>query len=315
MHAPVLFVDFSSDNSVRMTLAERGRRPPPADLYHCNSLTELDGALGDYLTKHDNPELMGAAFSVCGWERDGGFDMPNHSYRVERNWIKTRLNIFRLNLVNDCVATALAIERVQSSERTVICDGNADDTQMKAMIAIGRGLGTTCIFTDETGGILAQPCAGGHTDLPATNDREFQVIKHLANKYGHVSRVRGVSTAGMIDVFNALDALNGRAARTATAVDIIALARAGDGAAVEAVQLVTGWLAATASDTALGVGARGGIFLAGSFFDVLGDQFDKAAFAARFCDKGRLTGFLQDIPVFLMNMSEPEMVGLSTLFE
>ena len=66
---------------------------------------------------------------------------------------------------------------------------------------------------------------------------------------------------------------------------------------------------------ALSLGARGGVFLAGSFFEVLGDLFDAGAFAARFADKGRYLIHFQDIPVQLVKTREPEMLGLSTLFD
>lgn len=314
MSSQVLYVDFSADHSVRMTLSEPGKRPAEASLYHCDTLDDLDRDLGDFLGRHGNPTLTGAGISICGWERAGAVDMPDHSYALHRDWIKQRLDIARVHMVNDCVATALAIERLREDERTVIHSGDDDPTQVKAMIAIGRSLGTTCIVTDELGATLALPCAGGHSDLPATTAREFAVIQRMAARFGHVSRVRAVSTAGLAHVYADLSAIDGRDTAAATPAEVIALAKRGDAHAVETVAMVTGWLAATASDTALTVGARGGVFLAGSFFAVMGDLFDRERFVHRFCDKGRLSRYLQDISVYLVNMREPEMVGLSTLF-
>lgn len=314
MTTQVLYVDFSADKSVRITSAAPGVRPPHASLYHCASLDELDHSLHDYLDRVQNPGLIGAALSVCGWEREGGFEMPDHSYTMDRAWLKQRLNISRLHLVNDCVASALAIERLEAPERSIICEGHDDPTQIKAMIAIGRSLGTTCIVTDELGAVTALPSAGGHSDLPSTTEREFKVYKIMADTYGHVSRVRAVSTAGLAAVYNALNTIDGRPVRIIDAHSVVELARNADPYAGEAVDMVTGWLAATASDTALINGARGGIFLAGSFFDVLGDMFDPALFARRFCAKGRLEKYLEDISVYLVKVHEPEMVGLSTLF-
>ncbi len=314
MDAPILFVDFSADTSVRITLAAPRRRPPPAQLYHCTSLAQLDQTLEQFLDSVEKPRLMAAAFSVCGWERDGAFEMPDHSYRIEREWVKQRLNVTRLNVVNDCVATALAIERLEDSERTIICPGQDEPMQMKAMIAVGRSLGTTCILSDDVGSPLAVPCAGGHMDLPATHAREFKVIELMAKKYGHVSRVRAVSTAGLAEIHACLQTIDGAPAEALNARQVVDLARAGNPHAREAVDMAVGWLAATAADTALATGARGGIFLAGSFFDLLGDTFDRDLFTRRFCDKGRLSNYLRDISVSLVEMREPEMVGLSTLF-
>ncbi|MEI9902858.1 MAG: glucokinase [Asticcacaulis sp.] len=300
MGKQAFYIDFSADNSVRMAMAEPGRRPPPSQLYHCYSLAELDDAIGGYLAENGNPELIGAGLSVCGWERNGAFEMPNHSYSIERDWIRGRLDISRVHLINDCVASALAIERLEDSERLTIHAGHDDPTQMKAMIALGRALGTTCIVTDELGNTMCVPCAGGHCDLAATTDREYAVVRLMAQKFGHVSSVRAVSTAGLAEIFNNLNIIDGRDGKAATGADVVALARATDARAVEALAMAVGWLAATASDTALSVGARGGVFLAGSYFDVLGDMFDAELFRARFCAKGRLRGYLEDIAVYLV---------------
>ncbi len=314
MPAQVFYVDFSADNSVRMALGARGQRPPAPSVSTCMSLDDLDREIGAFLAAHDDPELMGAALSICGWERDGVFEMPNHSYSIEREWIRTRLNVTRVHLVNDIVAAALAIDLLDASELSIVSPGKPDPNRPKALIALGRSLGTTTVTTDEFGGAVAQPCVGGHCDLPATNAREIDVLRYLIKAFGHVSRVRAVSTTGIVNVYRALYDADGMVAAEHSAKDIVALARQGDAYAREAIGLVQGWLAATASDTLLAVGARGGIFLAGSFFTLMGDLFDEAAFMARFTEKGRLSDMLKATPVYVVTAAEPEMIGLSTLF-
>ncbi|GGZ32836.1 glucokinase [Asticcacaulis endophyticus] len=317
MVALVLYVDFSYDNSVRMAVAALGERPPNARLYHCASLDDLDGALHNFLEGVDNPPLTGAAFSICGWERDGVFEMPNHAYRIDRSWIRRRLGVSRLNLVNDCVALSLAIGRLEVSERYLICGRAGDPLQTKAVIAIGRGLGTTAIIADDLGASmpLVLPCAGGFSDLPSTTDREYAVTRQLRGKYGQALRLHAVSTSGLSDVYGALRVLDGHPDIAWEVHYILGLARKGDDIANEAIALVTGWLAATASDMTLSLGAWGGVFLAGSFFDLLGELFDPDAFAVRFTDKGRYLAHLQDTPVHLVKTHQPEMLGLSTLFD
>ena len=314
MAAEVFYVDFSADNSVRMAIAAPRQRPPAPVVSTCRSLDDLDRQIAGFLAQHGDPELMGAALSVCGWERDGAFEMPNHSYRIERDWIRSRLNVNRVHMVNDIVAAALAIDQLEPSERVTVHDGQADPNHPKALIALGRSLGTTTLTTDEFGAAIALPCAGGHSDLPATTDREFDVVRYLRGKYGRVSRVRAVSTPGLADVYAALHDADGAPVPAGSVADIVVRARSGDARAKEAVSMVVGWLAATASDTVLAAGARGGIFMAGSFFGLIGDLFDPTAFAERFTAKGRLSDMLKATPVYVMTAAEPEMIGLSTLF-
>ena len=310
----VFYIDFSADNSVRMAVARPRERPPAPFICICTSLEELDREIGGFLTTQGDPDLAGAAVSICGWERDAAFEMPNHSYRIERDWIRTRLNVSRVHLVNDIVAAALAIDLLDASELTVVSAGQPDPSQPKALVALGRSLGTTTLIADEYGAAVALPCAGGHCDLPAINAREFSVVRYLADKFGHVSRVRALSTPGLIDVHDALHVADGLAAPRVSAREIVGLAREGAPYAVEAVRMVLGWLAATAADTVLASGARGGVFLAGSFFTLVGDLFDPVAFVARFTDKGRLGDMLKATPVSLVTAAEPEMIGLTTLF-
>ena len=297
-----------------MSIASPGRRPPAPVISLCTSLDDLDREVGTFLAGHGNPNLMGAALSICGWERDGAFEMPNHSYRIEREWIKSRLNITRVHLVNDIVAAALAIGLLDGSELSVVSAGEEDPNQPRALVALGRSLGTTTVTTDEFGAAVAQPCVGGHCDLAATTEREFGVVRYLTRTFGHVSRVRALSTQGLVNVYQALHDADNRTAPDHSAQEIVAQARQGAPYALEAVQLVLGWLAAMASDTMLAVGARGGIFLAGSFFNLVGELFDQVAFMARFTDKGRLSDMLKATPVFVVTASDPEMIGLSTLF-
>jgi len=310
----VFYIDFSADNSVRMAVAPPRERPPAPFICTCTSLEDLDREIGGFLAAQGEPDLIGAALSICGWEREGVFEMPNHSYSIERDWIRTRLNISRVHLVNDIVAAALAIDLLDASELTPICVGRPDPSQPKALVALGRSLGMTTLVADEFGAAVALPCAGGHCDLPATTAREFSVVGYLAEKFGHVSRVRALSTPGLIDVHDALHVADGQAAPALSAREIVAQARAGAPYAVEAVRMVLGWLAATAADTVLSSGARGGVFLAGSFFTLVGDLFDAEAFVARFTDKGRLRDMLRATPIAIVTAAEPEMIGLSTLF-
>ncbi len=314
MSDPIFYVDFSADSSVRMAIAAPGRRPPAPTVSICTSLDDLDREIGAFMATNGNPHLLGAALSICGWERDGVFEMPNHSYRIEREWIRTRLNVARVHLVNDIVAAALAIDQLDRSELSTVSAGEDDPNRPRALIALGRSLGTTTVTADEFGGAIAQPCVGGHCDLPATTEREITVLRYLVRTFGHVSRVRAVSTPGLVNVYRALYDADGKTAPDHGAAEIVAQARQDAAYAKEAVSLVLGWLAATASDTMLAVGARGGIFLAGSFFNLVGDLFDPAAFMSRFTDKGRLSDMLGATPVFVVTAAEPEMIGLSTLF-
>ena len=66
---------------------------------------------------------------------------------------------------------------------------------------------------------------------------------------------------------------------------------------------------------ALILGARGGIYLTGDLMDLLGDLFDTGLFCKRYREKGRLSEFVVDIPVYQTQARDLEIVGLATLFD
>jgi len=70
-----------------------------------------------------------------------------------------------------------------------------------------------------------------------------------------------------------------------------------------------------ASDVALTLGARGGIYLTGALMDMLGDLFDHAAFQRRYVDKGRLQNYVSEIPVYRTTAKDLEIIGLASLFD
>ena len=70
--------------------------------------------------------------------------------------------------------------------------------------------------------------------------------------------------------------------------------------AVETLGLFSAWLGTVAGDLVLTLGARGGVMLGGGMLPKLGEAFDREAFCARFSNKGRMSGYLEPVPVDLI---------------
>lgn len=313
----VLLSDISNGAYLKLALAKRGERPDETEYFPCETLDEFKASITSFLKAHDSPRLMGAAISAGGWEQGGIMAMPNHRFNINRAGMREFLDIQRLNLVNDCVAKALAVPRLDTTERRQICGGEPVDEQVIAVISAHRGLGQAALAPDGMGNWTAMPCEGGHSDLTPTTELEWQVWNVLNDKYkGHVSRERAVSLPGMGDIWRALAIVSGdTAAAVPEAEVIVSRARGGDERSRQTVDLVTGWLASFASDMALILGARGGVYLAGELVEVLGDQLDVEAFVRRYADKGRLTDYVSEIPVYMATAKDMEVIGLATLFD
>jgi glucokinase len=311
----ILLCDFSFGSYMKLALGTPGRRPSDATLYSCTSKKDFDEAIVDFLAAHDQPKLIGAALSSRGWERRGMIQLPEKGLTIGREDVRHLLSIQRVNLVNNFVARALAIPRLNKDESLKLCGDAPMDEQVMAVLGPHHGLGLAALAPDGAGNWAAIPCEGGHSDLPVTTDREWQVYRVLKDKHGHVAREFVISMTGLVELFQALNTVDGLETLANTPEEVIALANIGDALALEAIAMCTGWLAAMASDVALMLGARGGIYLTGDLMDLLGDLFDSGVFCKRYADKGRLTDFVADIPVYQTQARDLEIVGLATLFD
>lgn len=311
----VLLCDFSFGSYMKLALGKPGRRPSDATLYSCTSKKDFDEAILDFMAAHDRPKLVGAALSSRGWERRGQIQLPEKGLALGRDDVRRLLSVQRVNLVNNFVARALAIPRLRGDESLKLCGDAPMDEQVMAVLGPHHGLGLAALAPDGAGNWAAIPCEGGHSDLPVTSDREWQVYRVLKEKHGHVAREFVISMTGLVELFQALNTIDGGESHASTPEEVIALANIGDAVALEAIAMCTGWLAAMASDVALILGARGGIYLTGDLMDLLGDLFDSGLFCKRYVEKGRLSDFVVDIPVYQTQARDMEIVGLATLFD
>jgi len=311
----VLLCDFSFGSYMKLALGTPGLRPGEPSLYAVGSKKDFDEAIADFMSAHGNPRLIGAAIASRGWERRGKIQLPEKGLAFDRDDLRQLLGIQRVNLVNNFVARALAIPHLRPEERIKVCGGEAMEEQVIAVLGPHFGLGQAALAPDGMGGWTAIPCEGGHSDLPVVTDREWEVFKVLQRRHGHVPREFVISFAGLVELFKALSEIHGSDAQATTAEEVMALANIGDPLAVEAISMCSAWLAAMASDVALILGARGGIYLTGDLMDLMAEVFDAEAFCRRYSDKGRLSHFIEEIPVYRTQAKDLEIVGLQTLFD
>lgn len=312
----ILLCDFSFGSYMKLALGTPGRRPAAATLYSCTGKHDFNEAVLDFLAAHDRPNLIGAAISSRGWEKRGAIQLPEKGgLSLARDDIRRLLSIQRVNLVNNFVARALAIPRLRAEERVKVCGDDPVDEQVIAVLGPHHGLGLAGLAPDGAGGYTAMPAEGGHSDLPIVGDREWAVFSKLKATHGHVAREFVISLSGLVELFRALAELDGADTLANTAEEVIALANTGDALAVEAINMCTAWLAAMASDVALIMGARGGIYLTGDLMDLMGDLFDAEVFRQRYVDKGRLSDYVAEIPVYQTRARDMEIIGLATLFD
>jgi len=307
--------DVSNGSYICLALSDPGRRPDAICRYACNSFEDFTDSVLNFLQDNGNPSLLGAAFSTSGWEVDGQVDLVHYGFTLNRESLRSLLKVTRINIVNEFVAKALALPNLTDNERIQVCGGVAMPEQVMIILGPTVGFGGALLAPDGMGRWTASHCEGGHSDFAASTPLEVDILKLLLAKFGHVSRETAISIPGLVELWHCLAKLEGEEEGEISAEEIVARAYADDKRAQKAIEVQTQIFAGTASDYALITGARGGVYLSGELIDILGDLFDHSVFAERFHNKGRVSSYVRDIPVFKVIVDDTEIAGLSTLFD
>ncbi len=315
MRSQVLLCDLSLAPEITVALARVGEGIETTKRFPCINRTQFDDHLRDFLGANGNPQLQGAGFSARGWEQHDGLHLVGVDFSIDRAAVRELLDVQRVNFVNNFVARALAVPRLKKAEKLQISGGEIDDDHAITVLGPHYGLGLAALVSDGADGWTALHGEGGHSDLPVKTETEWRLVEAIRARTGYVSRESVISVNGLSDIWLALHAVAGEPCDRRTASQIIAAAREGTPRAREAVDRMTDWLGAMASDMALIMGASGGVYLTGALLDMIGDLFDAEAFRRRYLDKGPRSGYVAEIPVFRTLASDMELKGLATLFE
>lgn len=311
----VMLCDLSQAPTVSLALSSPGHRPSAVTRGQCKTRQAFDDTVTRFLAERQNPALIGAAFSARGWEQTDGLHLVGVDFTIDRDSIRSLVGIQRVNFLNNFVARALAVPGLDPDDCARICGGAVTNEHAIAVLGPHHGLGLAALVSDGMGGWTALHGEGGHSDLPVKTEREWRIAEAIRQRNGYVSRESGISVSGLMDIWHALHVINAETAPVLSSQDIIDAARGGNTRAREAIDVMTAWLGAMASDVALIMGTSGGVYLTGALLDMIGDLFDPEVFTTRYLDKGPRSGYVADIPVFRTRAADMELAGLATLYD
>jgi glucokinase len=284
------------------------------DVLACADYPSLTDAAKAYLSKYKR-QADRAVFAVAAPILGDEIKMINHSWVMSKKKIQSDLGFKSFRIINDFTAIAHAVPNLTSEDYYQIGDGIAQKGAPIGIIGPGTGLGVAAVVFDEQGRPIPVTTEGGHVTMHARTRREFDIIDHLqTTKYSHVSAERIVSGKGIMNLYQAICALDGRPADKAEPSDVTKAAlEKSCPACVETLDLFACMLGSLAGNTALSLGAFGGVYIAGGIPTKLGDWFRTSRFRESFVAKGRYRDYLSAIPTFVITHSYPGFVGLKSL--
>lgn len=309
---PGLVADVGGTH-IRVGLA-RGGRLARVRSRRCADFPSLEAALSAYLGDLDPAERPArAAVAVACPAKGDWIELTNQAWEFSVDELRSALKLRSLEIVNDFAALALAIPSLGPEDTRLIKPGTPEPDAAVAVLGPGTGLGVSGLVPNGDGWV-ALASEGGHRDLAAVNEREWSVFRVLQGRFGHVSTERVLSGPGLVNLYEALCAVDGLAAEEATPERIVEQARAcPSGAAGEAVRLFSGWLGAVAGDLVLSLGARRGVYIGGGVLPKMREVFDVERFVARLIDKGRFRSYVESVPVHVVVRTEVALLGVASL--
>jgi glucokinase len=308
-----LIGDIGGTNA-RLALARDGEYGALVS-YLAEDYPGIEACIEDYLRSHagdGRPDEIALAIAAPV-DRDR-VTLTNHPWSFSKSELEARFGVARLEILNDFTANAVAVPFLGAQDLEKIGGGVARPDGSIGILGPGTGLGVSGLVRGRDGRWIPIEGEGGHVTMPPVTERESAVLGVLRQRYQHVSAERVLSGEGLVNLYEALCALDGvpSAAYKPAQVADAAIGET-DPACREAVDLFCVGLGTIASNLALTLGASGGIYIAGGIVPRLGARFARSGFRERFEAKGRFRDYLARIPTFLITHRNPALVGLARL--
>ena len=288
--------------------------------YSVAQFPEFDGVLSRFLSEvrcsgEWKVEPKAACFAVaCAIEGDT-LSFTNSPWSISRPRLSAALGHIDVALINDFVAVGQAIAGLGQSDYIPLGSGTADHNKPIAVLGPGTGLGV-CSVVNVGGHTKVIEGEGGHVDFAPLTDLEIQILQQLMPRFGHVSVERLLSGAGILNIYQALAAINGTEVVCDSPEDVTSSALQGsDPLATQALQVFCEILGSVAGNLALTLGAKGGVYIAGGIAPRMIDFIAQSDIRKRFEAKGRFESYLAKIPLMVVHKPELGLQGAARYLE
>ena len=256
-----------------------------------------------------------AAIAIAGPVQGEIIRFTNNPWIIRPALICEKLGVDAFTLVNDFGAVGHAVAQAGDDHFQHMCgpDVPLPETGTISIIGPGTGLGVAHVFRDG-GDYRVQATEGGHIDFAPLDTIEDAILAHLRKRYRRVSIERVVSGPGLVEIFEALAAIEGQAIQRYDDKALWQLGLSGeDSLAAAAVDRFCQSLGSVAGDIALAQGGSG-VVIAGGLGLRVKHVLLRSGFAERFRAKGRFEAMMADIPVKLITHPQPGLFGAAAAF-
>ncbi len=317
---PLLLAGDVGGTSTRLGLfTPASGRPRPETI---RSFTTLDYDGLEAIAKAFVAESAGGAridaacFGVAGPVRGRTATLSNVPWTVDADRLAGTLGAGRVDIVNDLVAQAFAIDVLEASELAVLQAGRPEPDGNRALVAAGTGLGEALLHRID-GGFVPSPSEAGHADFAARTDRELALVRDLRARFGRAMVEHVVSGHGLVNLHRFTHehpktpcaASIDRDSADAPAEISQAAMTGRCPACRDALTLFLGAYGAEAGNAALRGLATGGVYLGGGIAPKLLPALRDGTFLEAFLAKQPFDGLMAAVPVHVILNDDAGLVG------
>ena len=298
-------------------------RPLAEGSFASSAYRDLETMVGEFLSGCGHT-VRRAAFGVAGPVIEGRVKLTKLSWVIEQEAFRQALDLDRVVVVNDLVATANGIGVLPATDLICLNHGLPVEHGPMAVIAPGTGLGEAMMFWDGQR-YQTQATEGGHALFSPASRQQLALAGFLFERFGAVSYDFLASGRGLPHIYEFL--------RQAGAYDepawlAQALAAASDPAPVIAeagldskaatplcravLQLFVEVLAVESANLALKALSTGGLYIGGGIPPRIAPIFIEA-FVPAFVGQGLLREVLAAMPIHLITNPKTALLGAAHL--
>lgn len=305
-HARFALAGIAADGTI--TLGE------PATL-HTRDHASFQTAWEDFARMQGGSLPPAVSIAIAGPVGGDVIRFTNNPWVIRPALIPEKLGAERYTVINDFGAVGHAVA-CAADDHFIHLAGPDEALPASGTISIvgpGTGLGVAHVWRDGAD-YRVQATEGGHIDFAPLDSIEDAILARLRLRYRRVSVERVVSGPGIVDIYEALAALEGRAIQPLDDRTLWGLGTSGeDSLAAAAVDRFCLSLGSVAGDLALAQGASG-VVIAGGLGLRIKDTLLRSGFANRFTAKGRFAELMGKLPVKLITHPQPGLFGAAAAF-
>lgn len=300
------FGHFSLDESRRLKLV----KTTWLNTKDAGSLGELLEMLAASDFSLPPKEADAVALAVaCAVHQGTRCDPVNIDWNVDLSDAPGKYGLKRSILLNDFEAQAHACSTEAVSNAREVLPGASDPAGVKAVIGAGTGLGKCALAPLPSGGHLAIPSEGGHSDFPFTCEEELGYARFLRRETGRHQIIGDIVLSGLgLSLLHRY--LTGQSMEPP---EISGMFQLGESQATGTLRWFARLYGRSCRNYALEVLATGGLYVAGGVAARAPAVVMEPAFAREFRNSETHGPLLEQIPVLLNDNQDSGLWGAASV--